>query len=226
MVFIFSKSIEVADYYDKEFLINFTHILNIEMSKVNSLVKDDMRFTYSEERLNTDMKLDLPRLRYYVGEKEITDFGNSKQTLLNFCNALKNPCYRWVIQYLEELSSILHQGVVQMIYEAKKQCRNTSWHHEFDFKIELLTHHRTDRGMSFCIMPEKKVLISIACNISNILMSDYSLVPTNPSLSRFETAIVVTFSPKPTYDDYGSKLRALMSSTGSMGYSMRLHPLI
>ncbi|MET4692566.1 hypothetical protein [Endozoicomonas lisbonensis] len=225
-MFPFNEAIEVANSYDREFLTNFTHILNIEMSKVHSIVEDDLRLTYSEERLNTDMKLDLPRLRYYVGEKEITDFGNAKQTLLNFSNALKDPRYRWVIQYLEELSSILHQGVVQMIYEAKKQCRNASWHHKFDFRIELLTHHRTDRGMSFCIMPENKVLICIACDISNILMSDHSLVPTNPSLSRFETALVVTFYPEPAYNAYGARLRALMSDTGRVGYSMRLYPLI
>ena len=220
-----NEPITTAGEYDKDFLMHFTHLLTFEMSKVSSPLVDEERLEFRRERINDCMILDLPRLKYYVDGELVSVPGDTEKSLLNLQKLLlKNHCI-WFIQYLEELSSILHQGIMRSIYEAKKLTANPSWHHKYNLNIELLTHATGGNGVAFCILPEKKIVIAVASSISNILMGGGVMVVTDSSKSRFETSIFINFLPVPASNNYGSKLIAQRSETETMGYSMHLYPL-
>ena len=145
-----SHHILVAKHYGQAFFRCFASLLNEQMSKVKVLAKEK---NLALDRVHPSMQADLPRIDYFANGRRISVSNSIPLSASNLGRELKeNKCF-WATKYLEELSSILHQGIIKTIYDAKKLCKHSSWHPDLNLNLDVLTHAAYG-AVLFCIYPE------------------------------------------------------------------------
>ncbi|WP_330926635.1 hypothetical protein [Candidatus Sororendozoicomonas aggregata] len=157
--------------------------------------------------LSEQMKKDIYRMGYYVGERQASVSGSLEQSIERWNKLINDDPsnYRWVEENIEEISTFLHQGIFSDISTAQSMTGQWCFKQE---KIKMIGFGE-QRTVALAVLPQQRVKVVASSNINSIVAGP-DLILGNEEVSQFSVNLTLHFQP--LQQASGTRLNASFNS--------------
>lgn len=141
-------------------------------------------------KMNSAMKIDLPRMNYHVDGKSVSAPGDMEKSLDNFQDITsRDASLSWLPKYIDSISAFLHQGIFVDIFESVPTWKDEQGKH---WDIQMVSLNQSATNNSFYINRHGVIKVIVQSNVSNIILKNGDIVLTDSKTSHLQMQLTLS----------------------------------